>query len=99
MELRAAIDALGGAVSARRVYGEPIERDGVTVVPAATIFGGGGGGVDAASAEVADPKGGGFGYGLLGWPAGAWEITDAGARWRPAGLAMIVITRALRARR
>ena len=28
----------------RRVFGEPIERDGVTVVPVAAVRGGGGGG-------------------------------------------------------
>ena len=31
------------SVSARRVYAEPYEADGVTVIPAATVSGGGGG--------------------------------------------------------
>ena len=31
-----------GAASAGRVFGEPIERDGVTVVPVAVVHGGGG---------------------------------------------------------
>jgi len=34
------------ALTVRRVYGEAIERDGVTVIPAAMVIGGGGGGGD-----------------------------------------------------
>jgi uncharacterized spore protein YtfJ len=57
------------AVTARRVYGEPIESDGVTVVPAAAVRGGGGGGGDA------EDNGGG-GFGLAARPVGAWMIRD-----------------------
>ncbi len=32
------------ALSVRRVYGDPIERDGTTVIPVAKVSGGGGGG-------------------------------------------------------
>jgi uncharacterized spore protein YtfJ len=103
--LRDVIEALGDSISIRRVYGEPIDRDGVTVIPAATVLGGGGGGADAATADVPDPQGGGFGYGLFAWPAGAWEITADGARWRPAyepvliaGITAIVLTKLLRSR-
>ena len=38
-------EILGGArdaITVRRVYGEPIEQEGVTVVPAAAVRGGGG---------------------------------------------------------
>ena len=35
---------VGDALGIRRVFGEPIERDGVTVVPVAVSVGGGGGG-------------------------------------------------------
>jgi uncharacterized spore protein YtfJ len=30
------------AISVRKVFGDPVERDGVTVIPAARIAGGGG---------------------------------------------------------
>ena len=30
------------AISVKRVYGEPIERDGLTVIPVAAVRGGGG---------------------------------------------------------
>jgi uncharacterized spore protein YtfJ len=65
------------AITARRVYGEPIESEGVTVVPAASVRGGGGGGGDA------DDNGGG-GFGLAARPVGAWVIRDGDVSWRPA---------------
>jgi uncharacterized spore protein YtfJ len=67
-------------LSARRVYGEPVERDGVVVVPAAVVFGGGGGGEGQIDGRV--QAGGGFG--LLGVPTGAFVIKNGTARWRPA---------------
>ncbi len=64
-----------------RVYGEPIERDGVTVIPVATVAlgGGGGGGHDEAGNE-----GGGGGYGGQARPAGVYEVRGGEVRWRPA---------------
>src|SRR3989442_3192729 len=34
------------AITVRRVYGEPYQQDGVTIIPAANVMGGGGGGGD-----------------------------------------------------
>jgi uncharacterized spore protein YtfJ len=65
------------AITARRVYGDPVEREGVTLVPAAAVRGGGGGGGDS------DGNGGG-GFGLAGRPVGAWVIRDAEVTWMPA---------------
>jgi hypothetical protein len=55
------------AMRAQVVYGEPIERNGTVVVPAAKVRGGGGGGGDA-------EHNGGGGFGLTAKPAGAWII-------------------------
>jgi uncharacterized spore protein YtfJ len=65
------------AVNARRIYGDPIEQDGVTVVPAAVVFGGTGGGGDAEGD-------GGAGFGLIGRPAGAYVIRGGEVTWKPA---------------
>jgi uncharacterized spore protein YtfJ len=65
------------AISVRRVFGDPIERDGVVVVPVARVGGGGGGGGDN------DDNGGG-GFGLVGRPAGVYVIKDGNVSWRPA---------------
>jgi uncharacterized spore protein YtfJ len=68
------------AMTARRVYSEPYERDGVTVIPAAVVRGGSGGG----SGRSEDGEGGGGGFGLTARPVGAWVISDTGVTWKPA---------------
>ena len=68
-------------MTVKRVFGDPIERDGVTVVPVARISGGGGGG----SGQDNDGSGGGgVGYGLKAEPVGAYLIKDGELVWRPA---------------
>jgi uncharacterized spore protein YtfJ len=65
------------AMSAKRIYGEPIERDGLTIIPAAKVSGGGGGGGDA-------EHNGGGGFGVRARPVGAYVIKDGEVRWEPA---------------
>jgi len=65
------------AITVRRVYGEPYQQDGVTIIPAANVMGGGGGGGDTEG-------NGGVGFGVSARLAGAWIIKDGEARWRPA---------------
>jgi uncharacterized spore protein YtfJ len=65
------------AITVRRVYGDPYQEDGVTIIPAANVMGGGGGGGDT------EGNGGG-GFGMTARPAGAWVIKDGDAQWRPA---------------
>jgi hypothetical protein len=77
MDLDALLQGHRDAINVRRVYGDAVERDGITVVPAAAVFGGTGGGGDA------DGDGGG-GLGLIGRPVGAWVIRDGEATWKPA---------------
>src|SRR5690242_19682127 len=62
------------AVSVGRVFGEPYERGGVTVIPAARILGGGGGGQQDGAGPVSGGRGLGGGFGLIGRPAGAFVI-------------------------
>jgi uncharacterized spore protein YtfJ len=93
MDPRDLIDGVRDAMSARRVFGEPVERDGVTVIPAATVIGGGGGGggegggpatSTAESEPESEGRGFGAGFGGVMWPAGAFEIRDGRVTWRPA---------------
>ena len=97
-------ERIGELVGAGRVYGEPIERDGVTLIPAATVLGGGGGGENEATEDAR--RGTGIGFGLVAWPSGAYEIKDGQVRWIPAldttriaVVALIVIAMLLRRRR
>jgi len=68
------------AVTVKRVYGEPIEKDGLTIIPAAAVAGGGGGG----SGGRAEQTGGGVGYGVSARPVGAYVIKDGAVSWSPA---------------
>ena len=47
------------AISVRRVYGEPYEKDGLTIIPAAKVFGGGGGGGGHDDEKHQEGEGGG----------------------------------------
>ena len=70
------------AVTVRRVYGDPYERNGVTLIPAAQVAGGGG----AGGGE--DPNGGGSGggggFGIGARPVGVYVIRGDEVRWQPA---------------
>jgi uncharacterized spore protein YtfJ len=100
MDPRELIKGVRETWSVRQVFGEPVERDGVTVIPAATLIGGGGGGGgqgprqpsnEGDDAEAQGQSGLGLGFGGLMWPAGAFEIRDDRVTWRPA----IDVTRVL----
>ncbi len=69
-------------MTVRRVYGEPIEKDGVTVIPAANVRGGGGGG--SGQGPQGQGRGWGGGFGVSASPAGAFVIKDGVVKWRPA---------------
>jgi uncharacterized spore protein YtfJ len=73
------------AMTVKRVYGDPIERDGILVIPAAKVMGGGGGGGDA-------ENNGGGGFGIKATPAGAWIIRDGQVAWEPAVDATRIVT-------
>jgi uncharacterized spore protein YtfJ len=82
MDVQETISQARDAITVRRVYGEPYERDGVAVIPAAAVGGGGGGGGGE------DPEGGGkgsgAGFGIGARPVGAYVIEGGSVRWVPA---------------
>ena len=82
---------LKDALSIKVVYGDPIERDGVTVIPAALVAGGGG----AGGGTGPDGGGEGLGYGLWARPVGAYVIKDGSVRWVPAVDMTIVVLASL----
>jgi uncharacterized spore protein YtfJ len=95
-------EVLGGAtdaVTGRRVFGEPYEKDGVTVIPAAAVSGGGGGGEDGGG----EGSGRGGGFGMSARPVGAFVIKGDEVTWVPAAdttkvlvVALIVVFLVLR---
>jgi uncharacterized spore protein YtfJ len=69
------------AITVSRVFAEPYEHDGVTVIAAATVVGGAGGG---GGNDERGQQGEGGGLGVVARPAGAYVIKDGRVRWRPA---------------
>ncbi|MGN6131548.1 MAG: spore germination protein GerW family protein [Nocardioidaceae bacterium] len=69
------------AVTVRRVFGDPYEKDGLTVIPAAAVRGGAGGGTGH---DEKGQEGEGGGFGVQGRPVGAYVIRDGQVSWRPA---------------
>ena len=65
---------------ARDVFGKPVSRDGVTLVPVSSVIGGAGSGESTGGNP--GPQSG-LGYGFVARPVGAFEIRDGKARWRP----------------
>ena len=69
------------AITVKRVYSEPYEQGGVTVITAAAVAGGGGGG---GGHDERGQEGEGGGFGLSARPAGAYVIKEGKVSWRPA---------------
>ena len=69
------------ALTVKRVFGEPYEKDGLTVIPAARVQGavGAGGGEDPQT----QGKGSGGGFGMTALPVGAFIIRNGELSWRP----------------
>jgi uncharacterized spore protein YtfJ len=77
MNVTEMLEGARDAMTVKRVYGEPIERDGLTIVPTADVRGGGGGGGDA-------ENNGGGGFGLQARPVGIYIVKNGEVNWEPA---------------
>jgi len=76
------LDRLRGLVGVDRVFGEPVERNGATIIPAAKIRTGGGGGGGGGGDDEAMGSGEGGGFGVIAKPVGAFVIgADGDVRW------------------
>jgi uncharacterized spore protein YtfJ len=80
MQIPEMIDSARDALTVKRVFGEPVQTNGVTVIPAAKIGGGAGGG-DGKSEEG---SGSGGGFGLSAKPAGVYVVRGNEVSWQPA---------------
>jgi uncharacterized spore protein YtfJ len=78
MNVQEILEKAQDTVTVKRVYGTPIEKDGLTIIPAASVGGGGGGGGGPAD------SGSGVGFGMQARPVGAFVIKDGEVRWEPA---------------
>lgn len=72
-------------LTVRQVVGEPIERDGATIVPVVEVRGGGGGGGGGGSNAAEDTGSGqGMGFAMRARPVGSYVMSDGKVRWEPA---------------
>jgi len=81
-DLLETIERAKDTMTARRVFGEPLEKDGVTIIPAARVQGGAGGG--GGEGPEGQGSGMGSGFGVSARPAGAFVIKGEDVQWRPA---------------
>lgn len=82
MEVQEVLAQARDAMTVKRVFGEPYEKNGVTVIPAARVQGGAGGG--GGEGSEGQGKGSGSGFGLAAHPVGAYLIRGDEVTWRPA---------------
>jgi uncharacterized spore protein YtfJ len=70
---------VGGKAGAKAVFGDAVERDGITVIPVARVRWG----VGAGGGQGPDGSGSGGGGGVAADPIGYIEVSSAGATFRP----------------
>ena len=80
MQVEQIVSTARDVITVKRLFGEPYERDGLTVIPAAAVAGGFGGGAGKDD-KGQDGEGGGFGMG--GRPVGAYVINGGEVTWKP----------------
>lgn len=96
MDINDVVAQAKDAMTVKRVFGEPYEVDGITVIPAARVRGGGG----AGTSNDEEDGGSGTGFGLDAKPAGAFVVRDKKVTWQPAvdvnrvvvAIAVVVVT-------
>lgn len=113
MDAAALAERIEGALRVNRVFGDPVTRDGVTVIPVSHVGGGGGGGsgreVQGGAEKTAgrqSGEGSGGGLGWTGHPCGVVVLRDGEVRWVPAldvnrlvsALAVVLVAAALAVR-
>jgi uncharacterized spore protein YtfJ len=86
VDVRQVVQEARDVLTGRRVYSEPYERNGVTVILASRLQGGGGGGAGEDGRQEGKPPqtGWGGGFGMTARPVGAFVIRGEEVRFVPA---------------
>ena len=77
------MQAVQDTFTVKRVFGEPIAKDGMTLIPVASVSGGGGGGEGGPEAG-GEGSGSGSGFGGSARPVGVYVVRADGVEWQPA---------------
>lgn len=83
MDIDALLNSATDSMTIKRVFGEPIERDGALVIPVAVVAGGGGGGRREAQDDHPGTESGG-GFGVWARPIGVYVVRGERVEFRPA---------------
>jgi uncharacterized spore protein YtfJ len=91
MDVPEVVTQIRDAITVKRAFGDPYERDGIVLIPVARVGGGGGGGGGEGSepsqsngTSTKSGSGYGLGFGLGATPVGAYVIEGGDVRWKPA---------------
>ena len=85
MDVQELLSRAQDSITVKRVFGEPFQREGITIVPVAVVRGGGGGGSGDGGDGDATGSGSGSGFGVSGRPVGIYVIDKEGhVSWQPA---------------
>ena len=76
------IGQVNEALQARRIFGDPYQKNGLTIIPVATVRGGWGGGEGQASGS-SEGHGWGGGGGVTARPVGAFVVKGDEVSWQP----------------
>jgi uncharacterized spore protein YtfJ len=82
MDVQTVLSQARDAVTVKRVFGEPYEKNGVTVIPVAKVQGGAGGGDEERPHD--ERKSSGSGFGMTVRPVGVFLVRGDQVSWRPA---------------
>ena len=81
MTLTELVSTARDSLTVKRVFAEPLEKEGITIIAAASIRGGGGGG---GGHDSGGQEGEGGGFAVAARPAGAYVVKNGSVSWRPA---------------
>jgi uncharacterized spore protein YtfJ len=81
MDLQELIGNARDALTVRRVYGDPYEKDGMTIIPAAAVRGRMGGQSVSTEGQPDRARGG---FGMIARPVGVFVVQNGALRWQPA---------------
>jgi uncharacterized spore protein YtfJ len=82
VDVKETVSSAAQAMAVGRVFGEPCQRNGMTIIPVARIAGGAGGG--GGEAPQGEGQGEGSGFGISAKPVGVFVLTSDKVRWQPA---------------
>ena len=82
VDIKETIESAQRALTVNRVFGEPIQQGGITIIPVARVRGGAGGG--EGEGPEGQGEGEGSGFGLSATPMGVFVVRGDQVTWQPA---------------